>query len=243
VKLPNGFKVAWWILLLVVIGAYLLRRYPEVVAGRSAPIDAVVFLVWVALCLMPFFQEMSFLGFQFKQAMDDLKKEVAAQVSSLKADVRNSTDLRSQINPQFYLQSPPPPDSLLPAIEEHIRKVVADLQPPAAPQSPTPTGIEPATDDVNGMFWARYQIERELRRLGGEGDYVGPPTSNIPRLLQGLVASQAVAPELADAIREVYRVSSPAIHGQPFTRGQRDFVRATAPQLIAALRNIRTNPA
>jgi hypothetical protein len=45
-------------------------------------------------------------------------------------------------------------------------------------------------------------------------------------------------PRLDHAIREVYAVCSPAIHGEPVTQAQIDFVKDVGPELIAALRSI-----
>jgi len=51
-------------------------------------------------------------------------------------------------------------------------------------------------------------------------------------------------PNIANAIREVYSVCSPAIHGEPVTVAQVNFVRDVTPQIIEALTEIerRTTP-
>jgi hypothetical protein len=185
--LPNWFKIIWWSALVAAMSLYLLQRYPMLVAGRSEPVDVVVFLVWIALCLMPFFQEMSFFGLRFSQTIDELKTQVAEQMNSLRSEIRNSIDIRPQISTQFNLPSPPP-DSQLPALEEQIRRAVGEeFQRRGAEPPPSPASSLDAVDsDLSLMFSARYHIERELRRLASELEYVGQPRYPITRLTEML---------------------------------------------------------
>jgi prophage antirepressor-like protein len=46
-------------------------------------------------------------------------------------------------------------------------------------------------------------------------------------------------PSLGNVIREAYAVCSPAIHGEPATEAQVEFVKDVGPQLAAALRTIQ----
>ena len=50
-----------------------------------------------------------------------------------------------------------------------------------------------------------------------------------------LIINELIAPQMGNAIREVYSVCSPAIHGEEVSSAQVDFVRNTAPELIPAL--------
>lgn len=84
-KLPNLFKIVWWILLTGTLTWILVLRYSDLVACHAAPVDISFFAVWVALMLVPLFQEVSFLGIKFKQEIETLKSFVATQVGDIRA--------------------------------------------------------------------------------------------------------------------------------------------------------------
>jgi hypothetical protein len=63
------------------------------------------------------------LGFEFKQKIEELKRHIDQQVVALRSDIQTHVDLRSQINPQFNIMSPPS-DAQLPRIEESIRQAL-----------------------------------------------------------------------------------------------------------------------
>jgi hypothetical protein len=96
-KLPNWFKVMWWILLLIILSVFLYKRYPQVTAGNSTTLDIFVFLIWVALCLLPLFEELSFFGITLKKEVEGLKADITNQINSLKADIKNT------VNVQFHM--------------------------------------------------------------------------------------------------------------------------------------------
>ena len=106
--LPNWFKVTWWAFLLIGVGSVLYLRLPAITSGTAAPIDVVVFLLWVALFLAPVFKEVNFFGLKLKQQVNELKNEMAG----LRNDIRNSIDVRTQISPVFHAPAPPPDSQL-----------------------------------------------------------------------------------------------------------------------------------
>jgi hypothetical protein len=107
-----------------------------------------------------------------------------------------------------------------------------------------PIDSTPAPEDVALLFSARYNIEKELRRIAeGRGVFSGLASlhhRNLPigRLAKMLADSDVIDPRLSDAIREVYAVCSPAIHGESVSQPQVSFVKDVAPGLIAALRAV-----
>ncbi len=66
-------------------------------------------------------------------------------------------------------------------------------------------------------------------------DVKGP----LSRLLDVLIQAEIVDSELARAIRQVYAVCSPAIHGEDVSQTKVNFVREVAPELQATLRKLR----
>src|SRR6266446_2760204 len=105
-QLPNWFKVVWWLLLTGLLTAFLYHRYPDLVTGRAAAADIVVFVIWVALLLAPLFNEVSLLGITLKREIEDLKGFVSAQVVDIRSEVRNAVDVRTTFSPQFNIPAP-----------------------------------------------------------------------------------------------------------------------------------------
>jgi hypothetical protein len=52
-KLPNWFKIGWWVILLGLTGVILFKRFEAISSGQSVPADVFVFLIFVALMLVP----------------------------------------------------------------------------------------------------------------------------------------------------------------------------------------------
>jgi len=101
--------------------------------------------------------------------------------------------------------------------------------------------LQPASDDVTFLFNARYRIERELRRLWRDFDQAEDTRRPVPvfRIATALAHEGLLDDRLAGAVRDVYRVASPAVHGEPVSDAQVAFVRDVAPELVSALESIR----
>ncbi len=160
-KLPNWFRIGWWVVLLLLIGSILYARLDDLLTGRAVLADVLIFLVWVGLFLAPLFQEVSLFGLTLRQQVKELKEEVM----NFRAELRNTVNVRAQINPTFNIPSPPP-DKELPALEARLSRVLHQVL--------TERGVQPSeaaktdigvSDDVAYLFKVRYQIERELRRI------------------------------------------------------------------------------
>jgi hypothetical protein len=235
-RLPNWFKIAWWAALTALLTYFLFLRYPDLVVGKAAAADVVVFIIWIALLLAPLFNEVSLLGITLKQQIEDLKGFVSSQVTEL----RNAVDVRTSISQQFTL---PANDAKLPDIENMVKNAVAAQMSAQGKTSFQPADLA-APPDVSLLFAARYNIERELRRIAegrqvvsGIASLIQSPPS-ISQLTRHLTQAELIEPSLASAIREVYSVCSPAIHGEQVTTAQVRFVKDVAPELVAALRAV-----
>lgn len=215
-QLPNWFKVCWWLALTGVLTAFLYYRYPDLVTGNATPADIVVFVIWVALLLAPLFKEVSLPGITLRQEIEELKGFVATQVSDIRSEVRNMVEVRNTFSPQFTLPAPVA-DSQLPGLETRIRSAVSDA---LAAQGVKPLPVKPdvpVSEEVSFLFATRYNIEKELRRIGQAREIFAEARRPVPvfHLARSLAEAELIEPRLANAIREVYSVCSPAIHAEP----------------------------
>ena len=238
-KLPNWFKVAWWLLLTGLLTTYLYRRYPELLLGDAVSADIVVFVIWIALLLAPLFNEVSLLGVTLRQQLDELKEVVSKQITDVRNEVRSAVDVRATISPHFNIPAPAT-DAQLPEIERRIKSAVAEAFDAHGINAPPPPAKISLSEDVTFLFATRYHLEKEMRRIGESRLLFSGTHRPVPilGLARELVQADLLEPRLANAIREVYSVCSPAIHGEQVTDAQVAFVRDVGPELIAALRTI-----
>jgi hypothetical protein len=231
-KLPLWAKWVWWLGLVGMTSAVLWKRLDLTASGGSTAFDCVAFIVWVALLLAPIFSEVKIWGVELTQEIEEAKKDLSQQIQAVRADVRNSINLQATFSNAI---AAPPPDSLLPSIREEVDRALdarmAGLK--IAPQAAEPQ----VPQDVQYMFSVRYNIEREVRRIT---DYLLDQRSRtqIRRQVDVLAETGSIQPEMRNAIIDVYRICSPAVHGDRVSKEQIDFVKEVAPRLLAALQEI-----
>ena len=239
-KLPNWFRITWWILITLGTAVVFFLRLPSIIDGNSISTDVFIFLVLVALLLVPIFQEVSLFGLKFNQAVDEMKQQISNQLAIFKAETHASIINSSNIN--VTLPSPPPDDQL-PDLEERVTSAVSEAltdQGIIIPQAPLRGRL-----DVDGqtlfLFKVRNTIERKLRRIASElADLPWDRSPTINTMSRVLVQQELVHPKLMHAIREIYSVCSPAIHGEKVTEAQFVFVTDVSKQVIDALSELES---
>lgn len=231
VKLPLWAKWIWWLGLVVITSAVLWKRLELTVSGGSTAFDCVVFVVWVALLLAPIFSEVKIWGVELTQEIEKTKKDLSQQIQSVRTEVRNSINLHAT----FSAVSAPPPDYLLPSIRDEIDHA---LNARMTGLNVAPQTVEPQVPPrIHYMFSVRYNIEREVRRIT-DALLDQRSRTQIRRQVEILADTDSIQPEMKNAILDVYRICSPAVHGDQVSKEQEDFVRDVAPRLLAALQDI-----
>ena len=106
--LTKNFKTFWWAVLVFAIGFYLFDRYPELQKSQAQWFDALVFIIWIALCLVPFFNEMELFGLKFKKQIEEIKEHVSKEIASIRNEVKVTSDNSQSMSPNFMFGYPPP---------------------------------------------------------------------------------------------------------------------------------------
>lgn len=239
----NRFKIAWWLILVVALTVLLVFRFRALINGEGTPFDIVAFLVWVALLLIPLFQEIGLFGVKLKQQLDDLRAEIRTEITGLRGEIQNSISLRTSVNPQFFVGpgAPPSTDAQLPQVEEQVQRALNNfMKSYGVREAGEEVEVPNVPEDAGYLFRVRFNLEKELRRAWSERLAEEERRLPVVRLINNLVRSEVLIPELAYAVREVYAICSAAIHGEEVSSRQLNFVRDTAPELIASLRAIPT---
>lgn len=222
------------------LGAFLVWRLPDLTHGHAVGADIVIFLCWMALGLVPIFKEVSLLGLKFKAYVKEAKKEIKDEIAKLQVDLRNAVDVRANVSPQFVFPAPPP-DQALPQLEEMIKATIdrALAQRGGSPALLQDQAVAPLDETTAFLVSIRRELEIQLRRIA-EGRGVAParPAAGV-QLLRRLTEAQVIEPALANAVREVYAICSPAVHGESVSDAQVGFVRDVGPRLVATLQGLK----
>ncbi|HAS8321868.1 TPA: hypothetical protein I7714_21005 [Vibrio vulnificus] len=234
-KNSENFKTIWWAILVLVLGFYLWDRYPTLSSGVSSSFDVVVFIIWIAICLAPIFQELNLFGFKFKQQIDDMKKDLNHQIAMMKTELKSSIEVSTANSNQIYFQSGavPPQDSEIPDLAEQVQRTLKDMGISTAKPDSIDYGVDPVHVE---MFKVRLAFENTLRNHSFVTDDPKRKYS-IGMMLSSLKNYSGISKEVISGVREVVSICNYAVHGEPLSDTQIAFVRDAAPGLLKALKN------
>lgn len=245
-KLPNWFKIAWWIILLLLTGIILYERYEAITTGESVSADVFVFFIFVALMLVPIFSEIEFFGLKLKKDIENLKTDINIKLGDIKNEIKNTQNQTLNQTIQAYGQyGPPPPDSKLPELEKEIDRLVkAKLEEHGIFIDQPLTSRIDVPDDNLIMFKVRYNLETELRRIweqrfdemAFDQKYRHQP---IMRIIQDLTKFEIIDNNFYGILREILSICNYAIHGEKVTDNQVNFVAKNARYVLDYLREVK----
>lgn len=245
-KLPNWFKITWWIILLLLTGIVLYKRYEAITTGESVPADIFILLIFIALMLVPIFSEIEFFGLKLKKEIEDLKTDIKIKFGDIKNEIRNSQNQTLNQTIQAYGQyGPPPPDSKLPELEEEIDRLVkTKLEEHGIFIDQPLTSRIDVPDDNLTMFKVRYNLETELRRIweqrfdekAFDQKYRHQP---VMKIIQDLTKFEIIDNNFYGILREILSICNYAIHGERVTDNQVHFVAKNARYVLDYLREVK----
>ena len=128
------------------------------------------------------------------------------------------------------------PDSEINVDTDIIKKTLNELG--IKPESKEDLNIN-VSDNVNYLFGIRYTIEKEIRRIASKNLDINKPHPVI-RLIEQLVDNGIITRQEYKAIRNIYSITSPAIHGdeKQITLSEIEFVKHISPGMIQRLKRI-----
>lgn len=237
-KNTENFKTLWWGILVIVIGFYLFERFEQLVAGKPSYLDALVFLVWVGVCLAPIFQEMDILGVKLKQQVEDLKKDMSHQLSILKTEIKSSIDISSANQNHISVNATPEPakDSDIPHIQKEVNRILEQKGIVGSASAELP--------DVNEISVELFRVRLAFEKLVAEYMQNNKPslTSSGRRqvfalglVLKELRMLSPISPDVLGGVSEVISICNYGIHGEIPSENQLEFVRSSSANLYKAL--------
>lgn len=242
-KLPNWFKILWWIILLGLTAKILYKRFDAIVTGQSVPADIFIFLLFVALMLVPIFSEIEFFGIKFKKEIEDLRQDISMKLGDIKNEIRNTQT--QTVNQTIQGFGPPPPDNKLPELENEIDRIVkAKLREHGVSIAPSLTIQADVPENNLQMFKIRYNIENELRRIWQNRFENDEPNDrwkyqSVMKIIQDLTKFEIIDNNFYHILREILSICNYAIHGENVTDNQVSFVKKNAKQVLEYLSQVK----
>lgn len=232
---PEEYKLPYWICLLVLFLVVIIYRV--FTSGLTSTLDIIIVFIWIALLLMPLFQEINIFGLKLKREIDNLKTDLSSQITSLRTEVQNSVNIGMNQKQNINIYQSPPPDEDLPEIEEHLKPIIEEYAENSGFQKTEEFPDQEVSEDVKFLFSTRYLIENELRRIWSYAFDKKTPRS-ASRILENLTKQEIISLKFAHAIKDVLRVCNPAIHGEEVTDAQIRFVKDLGPEVISVLKQV-----
>jgi len=248
-KLRGNWKKLYWFGFVAFLSYLVATRFSSIVSGNPTNMDIIIFIIWVALIVVPLFREVNIFGVGLKNEIDSLRNDFRGEMLNLRSEIQNTINLRQQI-----IVGQVPSDAELRSTEEHIKPVLErtlkelDIKGSVsvAKETKVPT-------DTQFLFSVRYTIENELKRIWNfvaedkrrlieyEITRSGIYPRSIHQIVNGLTDVHLIDYQFRDLIQDIYAICSSAIHGGDVTEAKVKFVREFAPFVMTYLRLIKSS--
>lgn len=215
--------------------ALVFLRRESIFGPAPTSVDLLLIALTSACLLFPVVKEISLGGVTLKREIENTKKEINDRLNQVRNEIVSSV----AVSPTFNLGAQPLTDETLKKLEISLEQTVNNaFQSFSQPGSSVSHEIS-VEDETMFLFTARHNIERELRRIWGNRDFRDSRwPSTVHYMVRNLADEDVIPRDFVHAIKEVYNVCSPAIHGEEATPQQVAFVKDLSPKIIATLRNI-----
>ena len=111
IKLPNWLKIVWWLSLVCFFAYLLFERYDSIINGVATAIDIIIFLIFIALLIIPLFQEVNIFGVGFKKENDNPRPSPDSKLPKIRkiAEAMLKEELREPV-----VKPRPAPEATIP---------------------------------------------------------------------------------------------------------------------------------
>jgi hypothetical protein len=236
-KLPNWFKILWWIILLLITSFVVCLRFNAIKNGSAVPFDVSLFIIWVALMVVPIFSEIELFGLKLKREIEDLKSQINIKFGDLKNEIKLSQSQNFTANILGY--GPPPPDNRIAGIQQQLDKLIMDK----VKHQDNVVPLEVPKESIE-LFKVRFNIEKEISRIwegryDGELDQYWRRKVPIYRQIQDLQKYEIIDGILSGLLRDMLSICNYGIHGEDITKSQIDFVEGYSEKVVNYLKDIK----
>ena len=248
---------AWYIVVLIISTSYVIYYRKSIYDFKEINARNLVFLLCIALLVLPLFSEMEFLGIKVKRelqkATEDVKdsmQELRIQVTQMQTQMQMTSNMATNINlGEYPLASEKQLKEFLKSIAEMTRTQSAenrtepavagdgcgkndDQQPPSA-EVPVHKIGNNIDDKSVFLFKIRYDIETTLRNLCEKTGCTS--RMNIFQMLKHLTRIELLNANISCMIQEVMKIANRGVHGEIISDEYINFVKNAHPAIMAEL--------
>lgn len=247
--LQKLWKRLYWFGIVAFLSYLVSTRFSSIVSGDPTNMDAIIFIIWAALILIPLFREVNVFGVGLRNEIDSLRNDLRGEMLNLRSEIQNTINFRQEITVGHV-----PSDIELKATKEQIRPELERTREELnMKESALPTKEEEVPRDTQFLFAVRYAIENEVKRIwsivakeaGLAEDYESSPSRQFPRTTHRIVSFLSdrgvIEYKYRNLIQDIHSICSSAIHGYDVTETKVRFVREFGPFIITYLRRIKSS--
>ncbi len=220
-------KISLAIVILAFSYKYLIWRFLPIASGGESQLDTAVIAISAIIILLPFLSEIELFGVKFKKEMEKIEKETSEKIRLLEQKI---TSIQTQNNSQNIYFSKN--DEELKRLTNVVQETVVE------PSSAEKTKAFQMPSQIYEMLATSYNLNRRLSSIYEK-------STNSPRyfhtnggmlqIISYLDENKIIDLEMAQVIKEIIAICNSARHGEEIATIQYDFVKDTAPSIIAYL--------
>jgi hypothetical protein len=231
--LKSLYQIAVSILGILLV--YLRRS--SIFSNNPTNIDVLLLSLACVLIIVPLVKEISLGGITLKAELENTKKELTEKLSQFRNEIVSSI----AISPTFNVGSLPLQDKAITNLTSTFEKTVNDaFQKYSEKKQAKHIDLKEIDSSTQFLFATRYNIEKELRRIWSnrESEKESKWPVTVQYITERLSRSGVIPENFHGAVREVYNICSPAIHGEAVSSAQVKFVKMLSSKIISTLKNI-----
>ncbi len=227
-------KNIWYCFLLLISSAYVFYYRYELYQLKTLNVRNLVFLIWIALLLLPLFSEMELLGVKIKKAVDLANREIKDNISDMEQQIEELTITNSVAN-HIQIGSPALPSEE--KLEELLRLVRSMNKKEDSPGSMDRD--EMPQDKAVYLFTVRLEIEKAINQLYGPlGKDEDRRRMGLLYMTRALARHQILDGMTAGLITEVVGIANRGIHGEIVSDEYINFVQQVYPEIRNKLKTL-----
>ncbi len=236
---PKEYKTLYWAALIISGLLIILTRVKEIVAGNSYAIDILIISVVIALLIVPIFNEMSFFGFGFKGAINDLRNDLKNDYLNLRNEIQTNLNIPLTVN---VGRENAPNDSEIQRIDDALARMAELIHGREISIERDDSQLFTSNENDVYLFKVRLEIEKELQRITEILFPTRGRKESAGIMLNRLLRTEIFYPNMIPAIKDILSIGNMGVHGEAVTPRQLEFVQKWYPNIIDLLRNYDPSP-
>lgn len=222
-KLNNRFIIAWWLVLQISFLSLIYSRFNLITSDDIMAFDYLIVVLFFIIAFLPFFSEMSMFGLKFKK-----------EISAIESSVNEVKALITNNNNSNHIYFSPSTNNLTQDQQEQIKKT---LHVTKKDSSEIPDIFLSNDNIVVKLFAIRFAIDKELKRISVI--HLNEPNKNSMRNIVRILENLEIIDSLvANALLDIYSITSQAIHANEVTENQIEFALAVGPTIVEKLKSL-----